>query len=258
MGAATAGILKDLGASVIGFDIKKPEVAVDEFHEVDLKDAAAIRGAVGSITAGGPLDNVFYCAGLSPVHSDLDVMLVNFLGLRETIEACIPQMPRGGSIASISSGAGVGYLASLAEVGEFLAIDDRDEACRWVESKSGSPSFNGYVFSKMCTIVYTTHRGVSLAPETGIRINCISPGPTATPMMPDFIETAGKEFMARYPRPIPGDSTPEQQAWILAFLGSDLASYINGENIFSDGGTSAGLLTGAIDPAALMPDQPTS
>ena len=254
MGAATARIVRDLGATVVGFDIKEPDYPLDQFRAVDLKDPAAIRAAVDATSAQGQLDNLFYCAGLSPVHPDVDVMLVNFLGLRETVEATVPHLRRGGAIASISSGAGMGYLASLGEVGEFLAIEDRAEACRWIEGKKGAPGFNAYAFSKMCTIVYTLQRGATLAPDAGIRINCTSPGPTATPMMPDFIETAGEAFMKRYPRPLGGDSTPEEQAWILAFLGSDMAAALNGENIFSDGGTSGGVMTGAIDPSVFMPD----
>ena len=252
MGAATARIVGELGAKVTGFDIKKPDYPLDQFREVDLKDPAAIRSAIEATAADGPLDTLFYCAGLSPVHPDADVMSVNFLGLRETVEGCIPHIRRGGSIATISSGAGMGYLASLGEVGEFLAIEDRSDAFEWIAGKGGTPGFNGYAFSKMCTIVYTLQRGATLAPEKGIRINCISPGPTATPMMPDFIETAGAEFMKRYPRPLGGDSTPEEQAWILAFLGSDMAAALNGENIFSDGGTSGGVMTGAIDPSVFM------
>ncbi len=254
MGAATAKIVKDLGGFVSGFDIKKPEIPIDEFRHVNLKESDAIQSAVAEVARAGPIDTLFYCAGLSPVHPDFDVVLVNFLGLRETVEACVPHIPRGGSVASISSGAGMGYLGAVAEVSEFLALTDPDEMRAALEAKQSQPFYSAYAFSKMCSIIYTLQRGVTLAPEKGIRINCISPGPTATPMMPDFIETAGKGFMDRYPRPLGGDSTPEQQAWILAFLGSDLASYINGENIFSDGGTCGGVMTGAIDPTTLMPD----
>lgn len=254
MGAATAKLVKDLGGFVTGFDIKEPEITIDEFRAVDLKDKDAIDAAVAEVAKAGPIHTLFYCAGLSPVHPTLDVMKVNFFGLRDTVDACVPHMPRGSSIASISSGAGVGYLASVADVNEFLGIEDRNAAYEAIRAKEGTPGFSAYPYSKMCVIIYTAHQGVNLAPQRGIRINCISPGPTATPMMPDFIETAGKKYMDRYPRPLGVDSTPEQQAGILAFLGSDLASYVNGENIFSDGGTCGGVMTGAIDPMTLMPD----
>lgn len=254
MGAATAKIVKDLGGYVSGFDIKKPDLDLDEFRTVNLKDAAAIEAAVGEVAAAGPIDTLLYCAGLSPVHPSFDVMQVNFLGLRNTVNACLPHMPRGASIASISSGAGMGYIASIPDVSSFLGLEDLDAARNFIADKEANdPGFGAYPYSKMCVIIYTMQQGATLASERGIRINCISPGPTATPMMPDFVETAGKKFMNRYPRPLGGDSTPEEQAWLMVFLGSDLASGLNGENIFSDGGTCGAVMTGAMDPSAIMP-----
>jgi len=41
----------------------------------------------------------------------------------------------------------------------------------------------------------------------------------------------------------------------LAFLNSAAASYISGENIFTDGGRAGGLLTGSIDPSEMLPSQ---
>ena len=59
--------------------------------------------------------------------------------------------------------------------------------------------------------------GACLA-EKGIRVNCISPGPTDTPMMADFESAYGKEFMDNFPVPLGRHSTPDEQAWPLIFL----------------------------------------
>ena len=83
----------------------------------------------------------------------------------------------------------------------------------------------------------------------------IAPGPTDTAMMPAFIEQTGAAFFERYPKPIGRNSTAPEQAWPLAFLNSDAASYISGENIYTDGGACSGVLNGSIDAAAMMPDQ---
>ena len=139
-------------------------------------------------------------------------------------------------------------------MGEATArIVEHAEARAWVEEKAASEGFEPYSFSKMCTIVYTLSRGCKLTAETGIRINCISPGPTDTPMLPHFVENIGQEFMDRFPKPIGRNSTAEEQAWVLAFLNSDAASYVSGENVFTDGGFAGGLWTGQIDPSVLMP-----
>ena len=72
-------------------------------------------------------------------------------------------------------------------------------------------------------------------------------------MMPSFIEHAGAKFMAAYPRSVGRNSTAEEQGWPLAFLNSNAASYISGENLYTDAGTAGGLMTGAVTlDASLM------
>ncbi|HTY18172.1 MAG TPA: coniferyl-alcohol dehydrogenase [Myxococcota bacterium] len=249
MGEATARLVGELGAEVIALDVKKPSVPAARFLEVDLRDSRAIEAAAAEV---GPLRALFNCAGLpGGAFSPVDVMLVNFVGLRHLTEAVIPRLSRGDAIASIASAAGVMYQALQAQVTPLLAISDFAAARDWVAAKAREPGFEPYSFSKMCTILYTLTRGCGLAPATGIRINCVSPGPTDTPMFEYFIAQAGQEFMDNFPRPLGRNARPEEQAWILAFLNSEAASYVNAENVFSDGGFAAGLLTRTIDPAVL-------
>ncbi len=93
---------------------------------------------------------------------------------------------------------------------------------------------------------------IEYAPK-GIRVNCTSPGPTDTPMMPSFEQAMGKEFMDRFPKPLWGrNSTPEEQAHVLAFLNSDAAAYMTGANVYSDGGFNGGMTTGTIDLSSLF------
>ena len=60
-------------------------------------------------------------------------------------------------------------------------------------------------------IVWTL--GLDARADKGIRVNSISPGPTETPMMPDFEAHIGKEFMEDFPIPLGRRSTPEEQAY---------------------------------------------
>jgi NAD(P)-dependent dehydrogenase (short-subunit alcohol dehydrogenase family) len=109
MGAATAQILIDLGAEVHAIDIKKPEVTgLASFSECDLRDPAQIDDTVAKI-----VNALFNCAGLPNTFPDLDVMLVNFCGLRQVTEAVIPLMIEGSSIASIASTAGIGWMQNM-------------------------------------------------------------------------------------------------------------------------------------------------
>ena len=247
MGEATARVVQSLGGSVVAVDIKRPTTFEPEaFHEVDLRDAGAIERMVAAVAADGPIDRVFYCAGLPGKLDKLDVMLVNWVGLRHTIETCVPHMPRDGAAVSISSAAGMGHMAQLETIRPLLETVGHAEAKKWVEENLDQPWMMAYPFSKSCTILYTMHRAATLTPETGIRLNCTAPGPTDTPMMPAFIEEAGKGFMDAYPKPVGRNSTAEEQAWPLVFLNSDAASYVSGENLYTDGGGAGGMMTGAL------------
>src|SRR5258706_6339173 len=112
MGAATAQILVDLGAEVHAIDIKKPEVTgLASFSQCDLREPEQIDETIAKI--GKIVNALFNCAGLPNTFPDLDVMLVNFCGLRQVTEAVIPLMIDGSSIASIASTAGFGWMSKL-------------------------------------------------------------------------------------------------------------------------------------------------
>ena len=134
------------------------------------------------------------------------------------------------------------------KINPLLALDDHAASREWVDKHQHEDWFEAYSFSKMATVLYTLRRGSQLPTEHGVRLNCTSPGPTDTPMMPHFIENIGADFMNAFPKPIGRNSTSEEQAWPLAFLNSDAASYVSGENLYTDGGASGGMMTGAIQP----------
>ncbi len=247
MGEATARIVQSLGGEVVPVDIKKPTTfPFEKFYEVDLKDPVAIEQMIADVASGGPIDRLFYCAGLPNTFDRLDIMLVNFVGLRHTVETAVPHMPRDAAAASISSAGGMGYLGQMQNILPFLATQGFAEGKKWLEEHLDDGWIDGYASSKMCTIVYTLQRGPTLTTETGVRLNCISPGPTDTPMMPAFVEATSQEFMDNYPKPVGRNSTPEEQGWPMVFLNSDAASYISGENLYTDGGTAGGLMTGSV------------
>ena len=120
-------------------------------------------------------------------------------------------------------------------------------AREWCESHPDEIA-GGYAPSKEAIIIWTLQASFGLA-KRGIRVNCISPGPTDTPMMPAFEAAVGKEFMDSFPVPLGRRSTPVEQAYPLIFLNSRAASYITVENVITDGGTIGAVMTGQIDPA---------
>lgn len=254
MGEATAHLVHELGADVIAIDIQPPRYDFARYLKVDLRDHEAIEQAVADVTASR-VHNLFYCAGLpGNKFSAVDVVTVNFISQRHMINLLVPHMQRGDAIASVSSGAGMGYAFFGKQLAPFMDITDFAQAQDWVRENEKAPWFEPYSFSKMCSIVFTLRAGGAITTGTGVRVNCIAPGPTDTAMMPAFVEQTGAAFFERYPKPIGRNSTAQEQAWPLAFLNSDAASYISGENLYTDGGACSGVLNGSIDAAAMVPD----
>lgn len=246
MGAATTTELKDLGAEIHVLDLREPPVEVASYQSVDLRDPEATAAALDEI--GGEISALFNCAGLpGGKFSDVDVMTVNFVAMRHLAELVMPRMPSGGAIASISSTAGVGWMQNIAKWLPLVHTKGFAEGRKWCEEHPEEIA-GGYAPSKEAIIIWTQWAAFGLA-EKGIRVNCISPGPTETPMMPDFIDQVGKEFMDNFPIPLGHRSTPEEQAYPLIFLNSRAASFITGENLITDGGTMGSLMTGNIDPS---------
>lgn len=232
MGEAAARLLVDLRAEVYAVDVKEVSTPVKQFIKTDLKDKASIDAATKHIP--DKIYALFNCAGLpGPPFSNLDVTLVNFVGHRHLTETLLPRINDGGAIASISSVGGMGWTGNIRNVNNLLATKGFDEACAWLEA---NPEANdGYMFSKQCIIAYTKARAGELA-KRNIRINCICPGPTATPMMKIFHESYGKDNIERHLSSCGRYATPEEVAEPLIFLNSRMARHVSGDSLLVDFG----------------------
>lgn len=248
MGAATARMLLDLGAEVHGLDFKPSDLPLASFNNVDLRDPASIDAAVAAI--GGKVDVLFNCAGLPTGFPAMDIMKVNFLGLRHLTQQVLPLMGEGASIANIASTGGLGWSRRIPTNMEFVTTDGWDAGVAWCEANADTVA-EGYSFSKENVIVWTQLMGAKLIKQ-GIRVNCTLPSPTKTPMMEEFLKASGKDVIDAAAEPLGRYTTAEEQAGGLVLLGSNLASVINGVVLPVDGGFMGGLATGQIDLAAMM------
>jgi NAD(P)-dependent dehydrogenase (short-subunit alcohol dehydrogenase family) len=249
MGEATARLLLELGAQVHGFDYKPTSLKLASFTQVDLRDPAAIDAAVAGI--GGKVDALFNCAGLPQTAPPLDVMKVNYLGMRRVTEQVLPLMSEGAAIVSISSNAGLGWSRKLPVLMGLVGIDSYDDSIKWCENNMETVN-EGYTLSKEAIIVWTMLTSAKLI-KRGIRINCTMPGPTQTPMMNHFEAATKASVLDAFIQPINRRSTPEEQAAPLVYLNSAAASYLNGVALPVDGGFLGAMATGQIDLSALMP-----
>jgi NAD(P)-dependent dehydrogenase (short-subunit alcohol dehydrogenase family) len=70
-----------------------------------------------------------------------------------------------------------------------------------------------------------------------IRVNVLTPGQVATPMLEQLDEEAKSQFEALVPRGKNG--SPAEIATVALFLASDDSTYVNGMELIVDGGTTA-------------------
>jgi NAD(P)-dependent dehydrogenase (short-subunit alcohol dehydrogenase family) len=254
MGAAAVQGLDELGAEIHVLDLKDAPIKVASQQVVDLREPDAVADAIENI--GGQIDALFNCAGLpGPPFSDVDTMLVNYAAPRHLASLVVPHMTNGGAICSISSTAGSGYLLTMEKWMPLVDTKDFAEAKAWIESHPEEIA-SGYSPSKEALIIWTMKAAMDLA-QQGIRLNCISPGPTDTPMMPAFEDFAGgAQIIDLFAQGLGRRSTPAEQGWPMIFLNSDAASYISGENLNTDGGTVSAMTTGRLvldfDPESLL------
>lgn len=113
-----------------------------------------------------------------------------------------------------------------------------------VVAAMGFGGYAVYCASKAAIVMMTRALAIELAPH-GIRVNCLSPGNTATPMNEDIrtrpeLKPMLDAMTARTPS---GQtySSAEDMANIVAFMVSDAARSLHGINILADEGFSAGL-----------------
>ena len=97
----------------------------------------------------------------------------------------------------------------------------------------GQPGQTNYGASKGAIIGLTKSLARELAPF-GVRVNAVNPGLIATELTADLSEEKKKELLA--PTVLKREGTPEEVASVVAFLCSDMASYIAGHVVHVDGG----------------------
>lgn len=239
MGAAAAKNASGLGGEIVALDVAPIEYDVSQAIQADLRDKADIDRALDEIS--GPVDVVYACAGVADGTPGL--MQINFIAQRHLIDRLIERdaLRRGGAIVMISSVAGLGWMQQLPTLLDFLANESWEEAEAWLE-KSEVPG--DYRFSKAAINAYVASQAYPML-KRGLRINTVLPGPTDTPLARANAET-WLAFGADYREDCGVDAlSPEQIANVMAFLGSDAASGVNGLVMLVDYGHVSACVTDA-------------
>lgn len=242
MGAAAAELAQDAGAEVVVMDFAEVTLAGAKAIHVNLAEKASIDTAMAE--CGGPVDVLLSCAGVADGTPGIE--RINFVGHRYMIDQLIAggMLGRGAAIGFISSAAGLGWEANLAEIKELLAISDWDESVAWIEAHNKADYFN----TKQIICAYVASQAFPFQKQ-GIRINAICPGPTDTPLA-----QANKEMWLEFGADYRAEAGVEaatalEQAYPLVFLCSDAAAAVNGIIMITDSGYISSGITGSF-PAA--------
>jgi NAD(P)-dependent dehydrogenase (short-subunit alcohol dehydrogenase family) len=254
IGRATAQLLASRGVKVSILDLNESAAAEAAGQIVsaggdavavvtDLRDPASVSNAVATtVDRHGHLDILVTCAGIQRYGTVTDtspelwdeVLTVNLRGVFLASRAAMPHLRRSGrgavvvvsSVQAQASQTGVvAYAASKGAINSFVRALAVDEA--------------GH----------------------GVRVNTVSPGSVDTPMLRHSAMLAANGVPADADRklsdwgrshPIGRVAAASEIAEVIAFLASDRASFVTGEDVRVDGGLSAQL--GVVMPAVELSD----
>jgi len=107
-----------------------------------------------------------------------------------------------------------------------------------INALAGVSGADAYTAAKGGIVALTRVLAVDWGPKN-IRVNCVCPGPVATPMIGGMLESADFRELMRQSVPLERVADPQEIAAVAVFLATPAASFVNGAIIPVDGGWSA-------------------
>ncbi|OJY78585.1 MULTISPECIES: coniferyl-alcohol dehydrogenase [unclassified Rhizobium] len=239
IGARAAELAGQMGADVIGVDVREPTSSISSFIKGDISTAAGVEDIVRQLPSR--IDALANVAGLSGSTGVVATLAVNFYGLRALSEAVAPRLREGGAIVNVASIAGYGWRANLERAKNLTAIEGFPDVASLV-SEYGLKNEEGYPLSKELLLLWTMRAAHQpLFKEHGIRVNAVSPGPVETPILKQFRAVLGDARVDSDITRVGRAGTSADIAPAILFLCSDGARWINGANLPVDGGLEASI-----------------
>lgn len=242
IGKATVDLLLELGAKVYALDIAKTSLTgVEKYIEVDLSDKDSIDKAMQQVPTH--IDSFFGVAGLSGARTNYyKTFTVNYIANKYITEEYLKnRMTYGGSISYVTSTGGLYWEKYAHEYENFTKAKTWDEMITALhkQAKENTLGLMAYPLSKRALNYYMSELAIELGPKK-IRVNALLPGSTDTGMKEEFeVEAGGKDALIAETGTALRLAKPEEMAYPLIFLNSDMASFITGLPLIVDSGTNA-------------------
>lgn len=210
IGAATAALAREAGASVITLDLAGGD------RHCDVASAESVERAFADIDR---IDGLVTSAGVArrfPLSEQDEagwdaVLNVNLKGVYLCSKAALPRMRPGASIVHISSGVAL------------LGVRNRA----------------AYTASKGALVALTRNMALDYASRS-IRVNCVCPGFARTALTAGIFADPERRARIEAMHPLGRMGEPEDIARAIVFLLSEDASWITGAALPVDGGFAAG------------------
>jgi NAD(P)-dependent dehydrogenase (short-subunit alcohol dehydrogenase family) len=219
IGLACARQMTADGWDVTVVDRRPPGSGGLTFVAADVTDEQALAAVADGLSA--PIDALICSAGIWETDTDGSAaslsletwqrtLAVNLTGTMLTVRSLLGHMADDGSIVTVGSVAGL----------------------------AGMPNGDAYTATKGGVIALTRAWAVQFS-QRGIRVNCVCPGPTRTPMINSLMDSLDGSRRIRLPQQRP--ATADEIAAVINFLCRPEASYLSGQIVAVDGGATAAL-----------------
>lgn len=229
IGAETARVFREEGATVVGVDLRDDFEGADLALAADVADEEAVRGLYQRVRDEyGRIDVLFNNAGISPDDdaSVLDTSLETWhrviaVNLTSVFLCCKHGIPHllgtgGGSVINTAS-----FVARMGAATSQIA----------------------YTASKGGVLALSRELGVQFA-RRNVRVNALCPGPVSTPLLEELFAADPQKAARRLVHVPRGEfGKPVEIARAALFLASDESSFVNAAEFLVDGGISGAYVT---------------
>ena len=241
IGAATRELMESQSVNVIGIDIRNAEI------QSDLGTREGRQEAISSTLdmAGGKLDGLVTCAGVSVPFDPKLMLSINWFGTMELLEGFKGALAKGDEnsyVVAVSSNSTTITPNIPDELVSCCLDRDEPKAYALLDGLDSPEDMAiSYAASKLAVARYVRLNAPSEDwAGNGIRLNAICPGAIMTPLLESGInDPVFGSAIKHLPIPVGDFGSPNLIAKWIAMMLSSAADFMCGSLVFVDGGSDA-------------------